>query len=314
MMQPRLDRRAVIGGLASAALARLQQAQAAVPLEPIRVSDGVYGFRGVHELMLPANEGAICNIGVIIGRSSIAVVDSGGTLVEARKIIEAVKSLSDLPIKHLINTHMHPDHVFGNATFRDIGATITGHRNLPAALEARGETYLRNFRRNLGPELMDGVEIVPPSQLVKEKAQIDLGSRLLELRAWKTAHTDNDLTVLDTQSRTLFSGDLAFMGHLPTIDGSILGWIRQMDELAAIDAGTALIGHGPVPAAWPDALAPQRRYFNALVNDLRKAIKEGQGMAEAIKTAGRSEAQGWALFDEYNERNASAAFAELEWE
>lgn len=317
-MSPMMNRRAALGGLAAVSMSQWRHTicarAAVVKLEPIKLSEGVYGFKGVHELMVPENEGAICNIGVIIGDASVAVVDSGGSLVEARKLLDAIKTLAERPVKYLINTHMHPDHIFGNAAFRDLGVEIVGHHNLPAALEARGETYLRNFRRDLGEELMKGVEIVPPSKLVDETLELDLGGRSLQLRAWKTAHTDNDLTVLDTQSRILFCGDLAFIGHLPTIDGSILGWMKQMDELAAIDAGSALIGHGPVPTSWPDALAPQRKYFDTLMTDLRKSIAKGEMMSEAVKTAAQSEAGNWALFDEYNERNASVAFAELEWE
>jgi quinoprotein relay system zinc metallohydrolase 2 len=306
---PVVSRRTVLMGLAAA----LPTAAAATP-RFTEIAPGVFGFQGVHELMRPANEGAICNIGVVIGGEAIAVVDSGGTLVEAREIVSAVQHISDKPIRYLINTHMHPDHVFGNAVFRDLGAKIVGHKNLPLALQARAETYLHNFRRELGEELMKGVEIVPPSVLVEDRMELDLGGRALELRAWKPAHTDNDVTIFDRQSGTLFCGDLAFMGHLPTLDGSLLGWMKQLDELAAIKATAALTGHGPVPAPWPEALAPERKYFDVLVADLRKAIAAGTPMAQAMTTAAKSEAANWQLFDDYNERNAADAFAELEWE
>ncbi|TIT54718.1 MAG: MBL fold metallo-hydrolase, partial [Mesorhizobium sp.] len=73
-------------------------------------------------------------------------------------------------------------------------------------------------------------------------------------------------------------------------------------------------GHGPVPADWPEALTAERRYFEVLARDIRKAIADGMPLSEAVKTAGASERGKWRLFDEYNERNATAAFAELEWE
>ncbi|RUU83729.1 quinoprotein relay system zinc metallohydrolase 2, partial [Mesorhizobium sp. M7A.T.Ca.TU.009.01.1.2] len=209
---------------------------------------------------------------------------------------------------------MHPDHIFGNAAFRKIGATIVGHRNLPRALEARGAFYLHNYREQLGDALMQGVEIVSPTMLVDDHLQLDLGGRMIELRAWKAAHTDNDLTVFDTATRTLFAGDLVFMGSLPTLDGSLLGWLRQMDALTAIDAARVVPGHGPVTADWPQAVAGERRYFEILARDIRKAIADGTPLREAVKTAGESERDNWHLFDDYNERNATAAFAELEWE
>jgi quinoprotein relay system zinc metallohydrolase 2 len=268
------------------------------------IADGVFAFRGKNELVTPGNEGAICNLGLVVGDEAAAVIDSGGSLVEAQAFIAAIKEVTPKPVRFLINTHMHPDHIFGNAAFRDVGATVIGHKNLPRALEARGAFYLQ----------MEGIDIVPPAQLVADHFELDLGGRVLDLRAWKAAHTDNDLTVFDVRTRTLFAGDLVFIEHLPTLDGSLLGWIRQMDALAAIDARRVVPGHGPVAADWPEALEAQRRYFEVLAGDIRQAIADGRPLAETVKTAGQSEASNWALFDEYNERNATAAYAELEWE
>ena len=278
------------------------------------IGDGVFAFQGVDELMHPANEGAICNLGVVVGTEAAAVIDSGGSLAEGQAFVAAITKATSKPVRFLINTHMHPDHIFGNAAFRKLGLAVVGHRNLPAALEARGAYYLQSYRNQLGDELMQGIEIVPPTLLVDDTRELDLGGRVLQLKAWEAAHTDNDLTVHDPMSGTFFAGDLVFLGHLPTIDGSLLGWLRQMDALAGIDAVRVVPGHGPAPAGWPDALEAERRYFEVLARDLRKAIKEGTPLAEAVETAGRSEAQSWALFDEYNGRNATAAYAELEWE
>jgi len=285
---------------------------AAIALKP--VADGVFAVRGADELMTGANEGAIANLGVVVGTEAAAVIDSGGSLVEAQAFIAAIRQATDRPVRYLVNTHMHPDHIFGNAAFRRIGATVVGHRNLPRALEARGAFYLQSFREQIGEAPMKGVEIVPPSMLVEDRLELDLGGRVLDLRAWKPAHTDNDLSVFDRATRTLFAGDLVFTDSLPTLDGSLLGWLGQMDELATVDAARVVPGHGAVPAGWPGALEPERRYFEALARDIRKAVANGVPLAEAVKTAGRGERDKWALFDDYNERNATAAFAELEWE
>src|SRR5690606_1149560 len=143
---------------------------------------------------------------------------------------------------------------------------------------------------------------------------IDLGQRPLLLKAWRTAHTDNDLTVLDIRTRTLFSGDLCFVEDIPTLDGSLLGWIAQMDSLSNIDAERVVPGHGPVGLPWPAALDAEKRYFEVLTRDLRAAIAAGKPLAEAVVGAGQSERNNWLLFDEHNIRNATAAYAELEWE
>lgn len=277
-----------------------------------KIADGVFAFQGVTALTTPENQGAIANLGVIVGADSVAVIDSGGSMIEGRALAAAIKDLADKPVRYLINTHMHPDHIFGNAAFPD--ATVVGHANLPGALEARAAFYLRSYRNQLGEALMKDVVIVPPTLLVQDRLELDLGGRMVELQAWRPAHTDNDLTVLDAATGTFFAGDLVFMGHLPTLDGSLLGWIRQMDLLRAVKAERVVPGHGPAPSGWPGALDAERRYFDVLAHDLRKAIKDGVPLSEAVKTAGQSESDAWVLFDDYNERNATAAYAELEWE
>ncbi len=314
----KISRRGLVrAGIAAAIAIVLDRPGRTAPLAselPLReIADGVYCFAGVHELMSTDNSGAICNLGVIVGAEAAAVIDTGGSIAEAKALISAVRKVTDKPLRYAVNTHMHPDHVFGNAAFRDIGATLVGHKNLPAALQARGEFYLQRFRGLLGA-VMQGVEIVVPSLLVDETLELDLGGRMLQLRAWKPAHTDNDLTVFDSASGTLFTGDLVFLQHLPTIDGSLLGWMRQLDDLAAVKASRIVPGHGPAPSRWPEALKAQRQYFDILARDIRKSIKDGQPLIEAVKIAAQSESGNWALFEEFNERNATVAFAELEWE
>ncbi|RCS24464.1 quinoprotein relay system zinc metallohydrolase 2 [Phyllobacterium salinisoli] len=282
---------------------------------PVRqVADGIFAFAGTDALMTDANRGEICNVGFVIGGDGVAVIDSGGSVAEGRALIAAIRAVTDKPIAYLINTHMHPDHCFGNAAFEGTGAVLVGHHNLPRALASRGEFYLSSYRESMGEALMREIRIIPPTKLINDEENLDLGGRIIRLKAWKPAHTDNDLTVLDEKTGVLFTGDLCFIRHLPTLDGSLTGWIAQLEALKAIRAKIAVPGHGPVPAKWPDALEDERRYFEVLTHDIRQAIAAGVPLAMAIRTAAESERGNWHLFDAYNVRNATAAYAELEWE
>ena len=261
----------------------------------------------------PANMGDQANIGFIVGEACVAVVDPGGSLAVGQALRAAIRRVTDKPICYVIITHVHPDHFFGAAAFREDQAVVVGHENLPRAMSMRARPYLNGLKRDLG-DLAAGSEVIAPTRLVTDEEVIDLGGRAIRLKAWPAAHTDNDLTVFDERTRTLWVADLLFIEHTPVVDGTITGFIEVLDRLRTVDAKRYVAGHGKSDQPWPDVLEPERAYLALIVRETRAAIKRRKTIEEATDEVGLSESTRWVNFDTFHRRNVTTAYTELEWE
>lgn len=275
---------------------------------------GLFVHRGAIAEPDATNAGDVANIAFIVGADSIAVIDSGGSRQVGEQLYLAIREHSDLPISHLILTHMHPDHVFGAEALREAGAVVVGQQNLPRALADRAGSYEASFGRLIGAQAFLGSRIIAPDRNAAPLETLDLGGRVLELRSWPTAHTATDLTVFDRSSRVLIAGDLLFDEYAPALDGSLKGWRAVLGDMMGMPADKVVPGHGGPILAWPAAAAPQSRYLGVVEADTRAALAAGLTLGAAIRTIGRSEAGHWKLFDLHNPRNATVAYTELEWE
>ena len=272
---------------------------------------GVYVHYGQQAEMTPTNFGDVANVGFIVGARCVAVIDTGGTFAVGRALRQAIRRVATVPVCYVINTHVHPDHIFGNAAFADDHPEFIGHVRLADAMRWRGPNYLNALRRDLGDAAL-GTVIVMPTRLVVQTDEIDLGGRIVTLRAWPTAHTDTDLTVFDQLSKTLWLGDLGFVGHVPVLDGNLRGFLASLAKLKTVRADLAIPGHGRA-LAWPEAIVPEERYLNGLLVDVRAAIRARSTLAETLVTVGGGRGE-WLLFDQFHKRNVTAAYAELEWD
>jgi quinoprotein relay system zinc metallohydrolase 2 len=282
------------------------------PWVTAEVAPGIHIRRGVDEDVSASNDDAIANIGFVIGREAVAVTDAGGSLNDGRRLRASIRQATELPIRYVLMSHVHPDHVFGAGAFSADHPIYVGHAGLPRALSLRWEYYRTRTEAILGKDTVGA--LVMPTMLVRDQAQIDLGGRALELTAHGIAHTDSDLTAFDRQTGTLIASDLLFVRRVPSLDGSLKGWMKELALLKSVAAKRAVPGHGPTSVEWPLGCRDLERYLGVLLRETRAAIARGQDIDAAVKTVGLSERGRWALFEDYNGHNVIQAFKELEWE
>ncbi|PKQ11898.1 MAG: MBL fold metallo-hydrolase [Alphaproteobacteria bacterium HGW-Alphaproteobacteria-1] len=283
-------------------------------LDVDEIAPGVFVHLGQVAEPDQENLGDASNLGFVVGREGVAVIDTGAAAWMGEALWRAVRAHTDLPVTHVILTHIHPDHVFGAAPFVATGAQVWGHEDFNRALADRAENYLESLEREIGQGAMIGTQVPVVTAPVAGRAELDLGGRVLLLEAWPMAHTGTDLTVHDLSTDTLFAGDLVFDTHLPALDGSLRGWRAVLAGLQGRGFARVVPGHGGPSLGWPEGGLATARYLSVLERDTRAAISAGARLGEAVLQIAAGEATQWALFDAYNARNATVAFTELEWE
>lgn len=278
------------------------------------VAPGVFVHEGAIALASPENGGDIANLGFVVGQDAVAVIDAGNTRAIGEALYAAIRQRTDLPVRWLVLTHMHPDHVFGAEVFREAGAQIVASERLAPALAARAESYTAALERQVGAPAALGSRLVLPDRPLSASETLDLGGRALALVPEPVAHTDNDLTVRDSLTGTWFLGDLVFDRHTPSLDGSATGWLDTLARLRAEPAPRVVPGHGRAVLDWPAGVEATAGYLAGLVAETRAALDAGESLGTAAEHVGSDLADDWQLFDEFNARNATTAYRELEWE
>jgi quinoprotein relay system zinc metallohydrolase 2 len=303
-------RRTLAVGLCLCCLPSRLRADAPIVFQ--EVAPGIHIRRGVDQNASPANHDAIANIGFIVGGDAVLVTDPGGSLADGQALRAAIRAATAKPIRYVLLSHIHPDHIFGAGAFLVDQPNFIGHRGLRDSLAARGAFYQSHLNEILGPGRAG--PIVQPTVPVNDTLELDLGHRRVTLRAHAPAHTSTDVSLFDHTTGTLLPADLLFVRRIPSLDGSLNGWIAQLPALAALRPARAVPGHGPVTVDFPQAAADLNRYLTVLRDETRAAIQAGRDIQTATATIGRSQRGNWLLFDDTNTRNAIEAYKELEWE
>lgn len=259
---------------------------------------------------LTHGQGAGSNSVFLITQKGVVVVDSGSTPAEARKVREAVRKRTALPVLCLINTHHHGDHTFGNQEFNDSGAIIA-HENARKALEYEaGKEHLDYFKALKIPGMEETV-VTPPNLTFKEKMNIWAGEYHLRLTHMR-GHTDGDLFIYIEALKTVIAGGLISNRRIPNLeDAYVEDWITALNYISDLDAEIYIPGHGN-PGGKPILIA-MKHYLIDLSRRVKAQIEKGSSLKEtqdAVRPALREKYNNWKKL-EWIDSNIDRAYREF---
>jgi glyoxylase-like metal-dependent hydrolase (beta-lactamase superfamily II) len=248
----------------------------------IKLTDHVYAFVAEGP---EAEDGLGANSGFVVGEEAVLVVDSRYTPALASELLEAIRSVTDLPIAFVVNTHYHPDHTWGNSTFKEAGARILSCPETDAYIEKYSPAYLDHYRRRAPGiyQMLKDIRIVLPDSIVDSQITVDLGKVSVSIECVGAAHTAGDCIVSLPEGAVLFTGGLISNGYHPNLGdpGMNLGrWLSTLDRWEGEGFRYVVPGQGRVGAS--DLIGEQKGYIEKLREVCREAISGGMRLDRAV--------------------------------
>jgi cyclase len=253
------------------------------------------------------------NAGFVIGDDGVLVVDTFENEAAAKQLLAEIRKLTKLPVKFVVNTHYHLDHVAGNGVLEQAGATVMAQRNIYRWIHTEN---LKFFGKDIKPEQKAMVEgLTSPKVLYDTDLDILLGSREILVHVFP-GHTGGDSVVMIPDAKVVFCGDLFWRKTLPNlIDASTDKWMETLEDLQTTSPSAAVVyvpGHGD-PGDFHD-VEEFRGYLADLRGLVRKQVKEGKtgdGMVGAVLPAVREKYSQWNYFEDFSKSNIKDMEAEL---
>ena len=231
------------------------------------------------------------NAGFVLGKQGATVIDTCFTERRTRAFLDAIRSVTTLPLHTLVNTHHHGDHTHGNYLFRD--STIVAHELCREAMLEAGLPRPDNPIGMLFPNVDWGdLELAAPTVTYQDKMTLYVEDLRLDLIFMGPAHTTNDTVVWLPDHKLLFSGDLIFNEGTPfVVMGSVEGSLEAIERLRALGPETIVPGHGPV--CGPELFDPTEAYLKFVQDAAWEGYKLGMKPLETARSADLGEFAGW---------------------
>ncbi len=287
---------------------------AAAPLTTQKISERVYALVGPYGQRAPDNLGNNATFGVVITGQGVLLIDSGGTYQGAAAIHTAIRTITDQPVRWIINTGGQDHRWLGNGYFKALGAEIIASRRAVEDQRARTQDQLFVLGNLVGDAGLKGTAPVYADRQFDDRLSLTLGGVSIEIHHVGQAHTPGDAFVWLPGESTLFSGDIVYIGRMLGVmpHSNSRSWIAVFNTMAAFAPTHLVPGHGPatdLATARKDTLS----YLVGLREQVEAFMDEGRGIEE-IGSLDQSAFAYLVSYDELKGRNAQQVFQEMEWE
>ena len=300
--------------LASLMLAMAAAAQPTVRPQAVQVAPDSYMVQGLSALGTSANRNFISNAGFVVTKDGVLVVDALGSPALARELLAEIRRITPAPVRYVVLTHYHADHIYGLQVFKEAGAVVIAHQAGREYLNSdTAALRLQASREELAPAVDAQTRLVPADRWIDERTTLQLGGLDFVLQPAGPAHTPEDLVVWVPQLKLLFAGDLVFRGRIPFVGQADSGrWITALDTLLAFDAHIIVPGHGPASASARADLELTRDYLAYLRKTMGEAARNMDPFEEAYARTDWSRFDKLPLFNAANRINAYNTYLLME--
>jgi glyoxylase-like metal-dependent hydrolase (beta-lactamase superfamily II) len=270
--------------------------------------------QGLAALGTPENRNFISNAAFVVTPQGVLVIDALGSPALAQSLMAAIAKITPQPVRWVVVTHYHADHVYGLQVFKDAGAEILAHRDGQIYLHSdTARLRLQASREELAPWINAQTRLVAADRWIDGPLRLTLGGVEVLLQPAGPAHTAEDLAVFLPAQRVLFAGDLVFRGRIPFVGQADSGrWIEALDRLLALDAALIVPGHGPASREAVADLRLTRDYLKHLRDTMGEAARNLEPFEEAYAKADWSNFEHLPLFRFANRMNAYNTYLLLE--
>jgi glyoxylase-like metal-dependent hydrolase (beta-lactamase superfamily II) len=306
-------------GCASAMSAEAGAEIATVEMRPVRLAEDAWFVQGEAAQGSAANQNFVSNAGFVVTPAGVVVIDALGSPPLARRLLAEIRRITPQPVRYVIATHYHADHIYGLQVFKQAGATIlahTGAREYLASDTARQR--LAASREDLFPWIDENTLLVEPDRWLgvpdpKADTWLEVGGVRFLIRPVGPAHTPEDVVVYLPDRGVLYGGDLLYRGRIPFVgQADSRAWIESLDRLLTLKPKVLVPGHG---AASNDPVADTtltRDYLLYLRDRMGAAAREMEPFEEAYARTDWSRFAGLPLFQAANRINAYNTYLLME--